>query len=193
MERAITISANARKAMDADRQKAGYVIDVLVDALGNYSSSPIRRAIILVDLHQNPDSTLANIENRLDIPKSALKRDIDWLFNYGCISKKDNPNDKRNVLLNVCGHAQNAVQNALNYITGNHENLKNFLKRFINIIGGKNPTMREAKILTVLFEKGKATKQEIMAALYAGSSATESRAISGLVEDGLIEDKNGRA
>lgn len=179
---------SAKKAMTTKGQKACFVIDHLVNALAYHSSSSLRRAVILVDIHQNPGTTQAQIMDRMDISKAALSREIDWMFNYGCIRRQEASNDARKITLEVFGYAVKHVEGALDYFSGSHANLKNFLESTITLIGGQKPTLREAKIVATLFEKGNATKQEIVNSLYNGSPATESRAIMGLIQEGIIED-----
>lgn len=179
---------SAKKAMTTKGQKACYIIDHLVDALAYHSSSSVRRAIILVDIHENPGTTAAEIMTRMDIGKSALSREIDWLFNYGCVRRAEAANDARKIKLEVCGYAVKHVEGALDYFEGEHESLKNFLESTITLLGGDKPSLRDAKIVATLFVKGGATKQEIVDSLYDGSPATENRAIMSLIEEGIIED-----
>lgn len=170
------------------KQKIGQVIDFLVEALGNEPSSSLRRAMILVDIDQHPDTTQAEIMDRLEIGKSALNREIDWLFNYGCIMRSPASKDKRSIQLQICGYSKTSLNGALGIFKESHENLQFFLKQYIKIICQEKPTLRDAKILASLYEKGSVNKQEILDELYDGPSSTDNRAVNKLIEEGLIDD-----
>jgi DNA-binding MarR family transcriptional regulator len=178
----------AKKAMTTKGQKACFVIDHLVEALGNDPSSSLRRALILNDIDQYPGTTQAGIMERLHIHKSALNREIEWLFNYGCINRQESQKDGRAVKLELCGYSKKAFDNALDYFDGAHENLKVFLEELTKVLRQEKPTLRDAKIIASLYERGQATRQEVMDRLYHGPASTDSRAYNQLVEEGLIED-----
>jgi DNA-binding MarR family transcriptional regulator len=178
----------AKKAMTTKGQKACYVIDHLVEALGNEPSSSLRRAIIMVDIDQYPGTTQTGVMERLGVHKSALNREIEWLFNYGCIMRQESSDDGRAVRLMTCGYARKALESALDYFDGDHTNLKFFLEQFIKIIKQEKPTLRDAKIMATLYDRKKATKQTVIDALYKGSVSTDNRAINELVDAGVIED-----
>lgn len=178
----------AKKAMTTTGQKACYVIDHLVEALGNEPSSSLRRALILADIDQYPGTTQAGIMERLHIGKSALNREIDWLFNYGCIMRQESRNDGRAVTLQICGYSKNSFDEALEYFDGDHQSLKVFLEELTKLLKQEKPTLRDAKIIATLYERKNASKQEVIDTLYQGSASTDNRAFNHLVDEGLIED-----
>lgn len=178
----------AKKAMTTKGQKACYVIDHLVAALGNDPSSSLRRALILTDIDQNPGTTQTGIMERLHIHKSALTREIEWLFNYGCIMQQEHEKDARAKKIVICGYSKENLDASLDYFDGEHENLKIFLQEMSKLLKQEKPTLRDAKIIAALYEKGQAEKSDVMATLYQGSPSTENRAINKLREDGLLED-----
>jgi len=178
----------AKKAMTTKGQKACYVIDHLVAALGSDPSSSLRRALILTDIDQHPGTTQTGIMERLQIHKSALNREIEWLFNYGCIMQQDHEKDGRAKKIVICGYSKEGMDGALDYFDGDHENLKIFLQEFTKLLKQERPTLREAKIVSTLYDKREAEKSAVIADLYQGAPSTENRAINKLREDGLLED-----
>ena len=178
----------AKKAMTTKGQKACYVVDHLVEALGGEPSSSLRRALILTDIDQYPGTTQAGIMERLHIHKSAVNREVDWLFNYGCIMRKDGNDDARTIKLEACGYSKRALDGALDYFDGDHENLKVFLKQFTKFLKLEKPTLRDAKIVSSLYEKKDAPKHAVIDTLYQGSASTDNRAFNKLIEEGIIED-----
>lgn len=183
----------AKKAMTTDGQKASFVIDHLVEALGNEPSSSLRRALILVDIDHYPGTTQTGIMERLQIHKSALNREIEWLFNYGCIMREESKNDGRAVKLVACGYARKALESALDYFGGEHEGLKFFLEGFTKLLKQEKPTLRDAKIYTVVFNKGRTSKQDILNGLYDGSASTDNRAINSLIDQGVLTGDGRRS
>jgi len=169
-------------------QRACYVIDHLIEALGSEASSSIRRAIILLDIDKNPGTTQTGIMERLLVHKSALNREIEWLFNYGCIRKQESAEDGRAIPLETCGYSKKALIGALDYFDGDHERLIAFLEDFSENLKQEKPTLRDAKIVSVVFEKGEASKQDISNSLFKTSPSTENRAINKLLEDGVITE-----
>ena len=183
------VKSLAKKAMTTKGQKACFVIDHLVEALGNEPSSSLRRAMILTDIDQYPGSTQAGVMERLHIHKSALNREMEWLFNYGCIKRQNCEDDGRAVKLETCGYSKKALESALDYVDGDHQTLKNFLNGFSKILRQEKPSLRDAKIFATIHEKkGRATKQDVMNNLYKGGTSTDSRALAQLIEDGVIKD-----
>jgi DNA-binding MarR family transcriptional regulator len=166
------------------------VIDHLVDALGGEPSCTLRRAVILADIDENPGTTQAEIIERLGASKSALNRDIEWLYDYGCIIRKQSSNDARSITLNICGYSKKNLDYAMEYFSFSHKSLKNFLISLINIFGSHKPTLRDAKIVSVVGLQREVTKQEILAGLFDGAHTTENRAINNLVDFGLIEKRD---
>lgn len=180
------VKSLAKKAMTTKGQKACYVIDHLVEALGGEPSSSIRRALILTDINQYPGTTQTGIMERLNIHKSAVNREVEWLFNYGCVMRAESEQDGRTVQLQSCGYSKRALERALDYFDGEHENLKTFLNRFLKYLKMEKPTLRDAKIVFALHEKGEGSKQEIIDRLYKGPPSTDHRAYNKLVEEGVI-------
>ncbi len=179
----------AKKAMTTADQKICYVIDHLVEALGNEPSSSLRRALVLVDIDQYPGTTQTGVMERLGINKSAITREIDWLFNYGCIMRKESKEDGRAVpLMTQYGYSKKGLDDALAYFDGSHDALKRFLEKFIKIMKMEKPTLRDAKIIAVLEETKGATKQQVLDRLYEGAASTENRAFNELIEEGLVKD-----
>lgn len=176
----------AKRAMTTKGQKACMVIDHLVEALGKDPSSSLRRALILVDIDHYPGTTQTGIMERLNLDKSTVKREIDWLFDYGCIRLQDCNDDGRAKKIEVAGYSKKEMEGALGYFNSKHEFLKKFLEEFIIALKQEKPSLRDAKIIAALNEKGKATKQEIMSNLYQGPSSTDNRAFNKLLEEGKI-------
>ncbi|GJL84708.1 MAG: hypothetical protein DHS20C02_04830 [Micavibrio sp.] len=164
------------------------MIDHLVEALAGDPSSSLRRALILVDIDQYPGTTQTGIMERLHIHKSALNREIEWLFNYGCIMLSDAKRDGRLKKIELCGYSKTGLKAALDYCDGEHENMKAFIKQMIQTLKQEKPTLRDARIISTLYDKKDATKQEVIDSLYNGPSSTVNRAINKLVEEGVIED-----
>ena len=184
----VMVTNLAKQAMTTEAQKACLIIDHLVEALGNDSSSSLRRAAILVDIDQYPGTTQAGIMERLSLDKSTVKRETDWLFDYGCIRVQDCDQDGRAKQIEICGYSKKGLDAALGYFDGRHENIKMFLDGFADILKQEKPSLRDAKIIASLTEKQEASKQDIMDTLYEGSVATKNRAFNKLLEEGLIEE-----
>lgn len=178
----------ANRAMTTMAQKACAVIDHLVEALGSDSSSSLRRAQILIDIDQHPGSTQSAIMERLDINKSTMNREIEWLFNYGCIMFQENTTDGRSKEIYICGYSKRGLDAALEYCEGSHEKLKFFLINTVKTLKQEKPTLRDAKIVASLFERGAAEKQDIMGTMYDGGTSTDYRALNKLVETGIITE-----
>lgn len=178
----------AKRAMTTKGQKACIVIDHLVEALGNDPSSSLRRALILTDIDQYPGTTQAGIMERLHLDKSTVKRETDWLFDYGCIRVQDSKEDGRAKQIEVTGYSKQGLDAALGYFDGKHEYLKILLEGFPKLLKQEKPTLRDAKIAAVMYEKPEATKQEVIDGLYNGSASTDNRAYNKLREDGVLTD-----
>lgn len=163
------------------------IIDHLVNALGGEPACKLQRAMILVDIDQHPGTTQADIMERLDVNKSALNRDIEWLYDYGCIMRTPGGNDGRTVLLQACGYAKKNIDLALSYFDFDHNNLKNFLIRLITLFGQHKPTLRDAKIVSVIGSNGTVTRQQIFESLYNGPVSTDNRAVNNLINFGLVQ------
>ena len=76
--------------MDAKAEAITLIIDHIVAALGGEPSCTLRRANILIDIDEHPGTTQSEIMERHDLNKSALNRDIEWLYDYGCILRTPN-------------------------------------------------------------------------------------------------------
>lgn len=174
--------------MTTKSQKICYVFDHLVEALGNEPSSSIRRAMILNDIDQYSGTTQTGIMERLGISKSALNREIEWLFNYGCIKRQECEKDARAIRLQTCGYSKSALEAALEYFDSAHDGLKVFLERYTKALKLEKPTLRDAKIVATLYDRQNETKNKVIDSLYGGSSSTNNRAYNKLIEEGLIED-----
>ncbi len=182
------VKSLAKKAMTTTGQKACFVIDHLVEALGNEPSSSLRRALILVDIDQYPGTTQTGILERLQIHKSTLNREIEWLFNYGCIMRQGSEEDARTIKLMACGYSKKALESALEYFDGDHANLKGLLEDYTKILKQEKPTLRDAKIISYLYDRKNAPKHEVIDNLYKGSATTDHRALNELVAGGVVED-----
>ena len=178
----------ARQAMTTNGQKACLIIDRLVEALANDASSSLRRAMILADIDQYPGTTQTGIMERLRLNKSAVNREIDWLFNYGCIMVKECDNDARSKTIHICGYSKAALDEALNYMGGSHDKLQGFLNGLARFLKQEKPTLREAKIVSAIYEKKGAEKADVIKDLYEGSASTKNRVVNKLIEDGILSD-----
>ena len=178
----------ARQAMTTNGQKACLIIDHLVEALANDASSSLRRAMILTDIDQYPGTTQTAIMERLNLHKSAVNREVEWLFNYGCTMVAECDKDGRSKKIQICGYSKAALDEALVYFDGKHENLKAFLNGFNRFLKQEKPSLREAKILSIVYESKGAEKQEVIKNLYEGSASTKNRVINKLIDDGVLRD-----
>ena len=176
----------AKRAMTTKGQKACMVIDHLVEALGNAPSSSLRRALILMDIDQYSGTTQSGIMERLNLDKSTVKRETDWLFNYGCIRLQECEQDGRAKKIEICGYSKTGLDAALGYFDEDHALLKVFLDGMIEYLKLEKPTLRDAKMVWTLFERKGATKQDVMNSLYKGAASTENRAFNKLIEEGIV-------
>ena len=177
----------AKRAMTTRGQKSCLVIDHLVEALAGDPSSNLRRAIILTMIDESPGITQTEIMNRIDITKSAMNREIEWLFNYGCITRHQDQKDGRAIRLEVCGYAKRAMESALDYFPKGHESLIYFLEEYIKILKQDRPTLRDARIVATLHEQKTLQKAKLMESLYNGPVTTDNRAVKQLVDNGVIK------
>ncbi|MFP4463928.1 MAG: MarR family transcriptional regulator [Alphaproteobacteria bacterium] len=184
-----SIKTQAKRAMNTSGRKASLVIDHLVEALAADPASSLKRALILVHIDENPGITQTEIMKNLDIKsKTTMNREIEWLFNYGCIHRQQDKNDGRAIKLETCGYAKRALESALDYFPNRHKNLQNLLNRYIKILRQARPTLRDARIIATLYEKKKTSKPELMDSLYNGPATTDNRAYKKLIDDGVIRD-----
>lgn len=178
-----------REASASPLEKAGQLIDHLVDAMAGDPSVPLRRVLALIDIARNPGTSSAALADRIDSDKSTIARDIDWLYNYGCIRRDPSLESGREVALSVVGFAQTHLGFAAQLVGGNLENLQRFVNGYIDVFQGFRGTLRDAKIVTVLTAKGEATKPEVLAELYNGPVSTDTRALVAMVESGLLDSR----
>ena len=164
------------------------IIDHLVDALGGEPSCTVRRAIILTDIDAHQGTTQAEILARMDdVHKSALNRDVEWLYDHGCILRQPDPDNARILRLSTCGYAKKNLDYALKYFDFSHSAMLHFLENMNGVFGTKKPTLRDAKIISFLGYKKSVTRQEIFDNLYSGPVATDNRAINNLINFGMVQ------
>ncbi len=176
--------------VSAKADAATAIIDHLVDALGGEPACTLRRACVFIDIDEHPGTTQAEIMERNGVHKSALNRDIEWLYDYGCITRTPGGDDGRTIQLRSCGYAKRNAGLALAYFDFNHKNLQSFLISLINLFGQHKPTLRDAKIVSIIGRHGSVTRQEILESLYNGPVTTDNRAVNNLINFGLVQKKN---
>lgn len=189
------ILKSAHNQASANRiQQMGLILDHLVGALGGDPSSPLRRAQILVDIDGHPETTQSAMMERLGLTKSMVNREIEWLYDHGCILRQPSQQDGRVIQLMTCGYSKKNLDLALDYFEKTHKNLHFFLETIINLFTEQKPTLRDAKFLASVVDMGEATRQDLFARGYAGAQTTNIRALDSLVEQGLLikaEVENG--
>lgn len=174
-------------------QRMGLVLDHLVSALGEDPSAPLRRAQILVDIDAHPGTTQSEIMDRLAISKSTMNREIEWLYDHGCIVRQmsfSRGADGRAVPLETLGYAKRNLELALDYADHSYNNLQNFLECIIRMFTDPKPTLRDAKILVAAADLGEASRQELFARSYDRPPTTNARALDSLMEQGLLVSKS---
>lgn len=177
----------AKRAMSTRGQKSCLVIDHLVEALAGDPSSNLRRAQVLNMIDANPGITQTEIMHEMGITKSAMNREIEWLFNYGCITRQDDTKDGRAIKLETCGYSKRALESAIDYLPEGHEGLHLLLDLYIKVLKQDRPTLRDARIISTLYDKGKTSKSNVTENLYNGPATTDNRAIKKLIEDKVIK------
>lgn len=184
---ALGLKSTHNQASTNSMQQMGLVLDHLVDALGGDPSCTLRRAIILADIDEHPGITQAALMSSLKLNKSVLNRDVDWLYDHGCVLLQPGQADARVIHISTCGYSKKNIDLALDYFEGSHKKLKLFLETLITIFKDHKPTFRDAKILATLTDLGEdVSRQEIFSRVYDGPPTTNLRALDGLVEAGLI-------
>lgn len=179
----------AKRAMSTRGQKSCRVIDYMVESLAGDPSSSIRRAIILTIIDETPGITQTKVMKKIALKsKTTMNREIEWLFNYGCVQRQPSRKDGRAIKLETCGYSRKALESALDYFPKRHKGLQNFLNQYIKVLEQDRPTLRDARIIATLFDKGKASKPEIMDSLYNGPATTDNRAYKKLIDDKVIKD-----
>lgn len=180
------LKSHHNKASANQLQQMGLIVDHLVDALGGDPASPLRRAQILNDIDAHPETTQSAVMERLGLNKSTINREIDWLYDQGCILRTPSRHDGRVIHLSTCGYSKKNLDLALDYLEKSHKNLHFFLETLINLFTEQKPTLREVKFLISAADMGDASRQEIFARGYSGSSTTNARVLESLVEQGLL-------
>lgn len=181
------ILKSAHNQASANRiQQMGLILDHLVDALGGDPSSPLRRAQILVDIDAHPDTTQSAVIERLGLNKSMMNREIEWLYDHGCILRQPSLQDGRVIHIAIIGYSKKSLDLALDYFEKSHKNLLFFLETIINLFTEQKPTLRDAKFLASVVDMGEASRQDLFARGYNGAQTTNIRALDSLVEQGLL-------
>jgi DNA-binding MarR family transcriptional regulator len=171
-------------------QQMGLIIDHLVDALASDPSCPVRRALILNDIDAYPQTTQSAISDRLKIDKHTMSRDIQWLYDNGCIRREDGTSDGRVQHMTVVGYSQKSLALALDYCEKSNKNLQNVLETYIRGFKEHKPTLRDVKLLVTSVELGEASRQELLDRLYQEPPSTKSRALDYLMDEGLLGKKD---
>jgi len=180
------LKSEHNQASASNIQQMGLVLDHLVDALGGDPSCTLRRAVILADIDEHPETTQTGVMERLKIDKHTLNRDIQWLYDQGCVLRNPGKDDGRVINMVTCGYSKKNLGLALDYFNNSHKNLKNFLEGYISIFKDHRPTLREAKIMATMADLGSATRQEVISRSYGGPQTTNARALDGLTDLGLL-------
>lgn len=171
-------------------ESIGLAIDFLVDAIGD-ASCTLRRAIIMLDIDANPSTTQAAVIERLGYEKSMVSRNIEWLVDHGIVVRLACAEDARETRLQVVGVAHASIEYAIKTLKRAHAPMIALLQSLNDSFSVHKPTLRDIKILCVVTTYGKMSRQQIRDQLYNGSLATYNRAIANLIEEGLIQEKNG--
>ena len=181
------ILKSAHNQASANRiQQMGLILDHLVDALGGDPSSPLRRAQILLDIDEHPDTTQSGVMERLGLNKSMVNREIEWLYDHGCVLRQPSLQDGRVIHIATCGYSKKNLDLALDYFKKSHKNLHFFLETLINLFTEQKPTLRDAKFLVAAADIGETSRQDLFARGYSGAQTTNARALDNLVEQGLL-------
>jgi hypothetical protein len=180
-----------RAAAASPVEKAGQVIDHLVDAMAGDPSAPLRRVVTFIDIARNPGTSSTAVADRVGPDKSTVARDIDWLYNYGCIRRDQSPDSGREVALSIVGFAQTHLGFAARMMGDSLETLQKFVDGYIHLFQGYRATLRDAKIVTVMTAKGSASRPELFDELYNGPPSTDSRALMALIENGFLSSEDG--
>jgi len=170
----------------ADIIRLAEVIDHLVDALGDPSAS-LRRALILLDIDQYAGTTQNAVGERLNLEKSVVSRNVDWLWGHGCVFRNSGKQDARESELQTSPYTHKHLQLALRPFGNHHQVLKNSLDVFIGLFSKHMPSLRELKALLTVGAKGQATRSDVTNNLYDGPATTDQRAIKTLIEEGIVK------
>ena len=144
--------------------------------------------------------TKFNINPSDDIAKRVLQIQEEFaeglhnILQKTFLERMSNPNNSgygpQDVEAIIEGYAKKNMDLALKYFDFNHENLKSFLERIINVFGQHKPTLRDAKIVSVIGKQGTVTRQQILDSLYNGPTSTDNRAVNNLINFGLVQSKD---
>lgn len=173
---------------DINQQKLALISEVithLINAIGD-DTVTMRRALILIDVDEHPQTTQSDMIERLDQDKSTLSRNIDWLSDHGCIDRRGTIEDARIFQLRSSDYSSRHIGYALNSFAGSHTYLKKFVNEIISLFKDKMPTMREALLLATLGAMDEASPQELNERLSDLPASTQRRITAALIEDGLI-------
>lgn len=165
------------------------VVDHLVDSMGDAGAS-LRRAMILLDIDQHPNTSQNAVGERLGLEKSVISRNVDWLWERGCVMRSLGVDDARETLLQTSAFTHKHLQLALQPFGNHHEVLKKSLKTFISLFTKHMPSLRELKAMLTVGAKGAATRADVIDNLYDGPPTTDQRAIKTLIEEGVAK-QNG--
>jgi DNA-binding MarR family transcriptional regulator len=174
------------QASASEIQQMGLIIDHLVDALAGDPSCPVRRALILNDIDANAGTTQSAVGDRLNIDKHTMSRDIQWLYDNGCIMREEGTDDGRVMHMLTVGYSRKNLKLALDYCQNSHKNLQNVLETFINGFNERKPTLRDVKLLVTAVELEQAERHELLDRLYQEPASTKARALDNLVDEGLL-------
>jgi DNA-binding MarR family transcriptional regulator len=162
------------------------VVDHIVDAVGDPAVT-LRRALIVLDIDQYPNTTQNAIGERLNLEKSVVSRNVDWLWGHGCVIRAEGRQDGRETELQTSQFTHKHLQLALRPFGNQHTALKKTLEVFIALFHKHMPSLRELKALLTVTAKGEASRSDILNHLYDGPPTTDQRAIRTLIEEGIVE------
>jgi DNA-binding MarR family transcriptional regulator len=162
------------------------VVDHIVDAVGDPSVT-LRRAMILVDIDEHPGTTQNAIGERLNLEKSVVSRNVDWLWGHGCVIRAESRDDARETALQTSQYTHKHLLLALRSFGNHHEVLQKSLEVFIGLFHKHMPSLRELKALLAVGAKGQASRADIINNLYDGPPTTDQRAIRTLIEEGIVK------
>lgn len=169
-----------------DMIRLAEVVDHIVDSVGDPGVT-LRRALILLDIDQNPGTTQNAVGERLNLEKSVVSRNVDWLWGHGCVIRNSGRQDARETELQTSQFTHKHLLLALRPFGNHHEVLKKSLEVFIGLFHKHMPSLRELKALLTVGAKGQATRSDVLNNLYDGPPTTDQRALRTLLEEGIIK------
>lgn len=179
----------AQELNKAEVLRLAEVVDHIVDAVGDPSVT-LRRALIVLDIDQNPQTTQNAVGERLNLEKSVISRNVDWLWGHGCVIRAEGRQDGREIELQTSQFTHKHLQLALRPFGNHHEVLKKSLEVFIGMFHKHMPSLRELKALLTVGAKGQASRSDIINNLYDGPPTTDQRAIRTLFEEGIVKNND---